>query len=56
MFLVRVKKNTSTAQFLDAQELHYRTTWKANVCIFMQITGGEFLFQRRRKVLFGAAE
>ena len=27
-------KSICTAQFLDAQELHSRSTWKANVCIF----------------------
>ena len=35
MFLVGVRKNIYTAPFLDAQELHYQSTWKANVCILM---------------------
>ena len=29
------KKNIFTAPFLDVQELHSRSNWKANVCIFL---------------------
>ena len=32
--LVGIRENISTRSFLDAKELHYRSTWKANVCIF----------------------
>ena len=34
MLLLCVRKNISTAPFLNAQELHSQGTWKANVCIF----------------------
>ena len=34
-FLVGVRKSICTAPFLGAQELHSRSTWKVNVCIFL---------------------
>ena len=43
--------STSTAPFLGAQELHSRSTLKANVSIFLYISVRKFLFQRRRKLL-----
>ena len=38
MFLVGVRKYICTGPFLDAQELHSRSTWKANVGIFLYIS------------------
>ena len=34
IFLVGVRGNICTAPFLEAQELHFRSTGKANNCIF----------------------
>ena len=51
--LVGVRRNICTAPFLDAQELHSRSTLKANVCIFLYISLRKFLFQRRSKFLSG---
>ena len=45
--------------FLDVRGLHFRSTWKANVWIFLYISEKciyqprKFLFQRHRKLLFG---
>ena len=39
--------------FPDTQELHPRSTWKANFCIFQYISARKLLFQRRRKLLSG---
>ena len=47
------KKNIYTAPFLDAQERHYRSTLKANVCIYLYISLRKFLSQRRIKLLSG---
>ena len=41
------QENNCTAPFPDAQELHSRSTLKANVCISQR----KFLFQRRSKIL-----
>ena len=53
MLLVGVRKNICTAPFLDTQELHSQSTWKANICIFLHISVRKYLFQRRRKLLTG---
>ena len=55
VFLVGVRKNICSAPFLDAQELHSQSNWKVNVCIFLQISVGNFLFQRSRELLSGGA-
>ena len=39
--------------FLEAQELHSRSTFKANVCTFLYISVRNFLFQRSSKILSG---
>ena len=51
MFLLGVRENICTAIFLDAQELHFWSTLKANVCIFLYISVRKFLFQRRSNIL-----
>ena len=38
MFLCGVRRNTCTTPFLNAQELHFCSTLKANVCIFLYIS------------------
>ena len=53
MFLVGARKNICTVSFLGVQELHYRSTGKANICIFLYISVRKYLFQRRRKLLSG---
>ena len=53
MFLFGVGKNIGTKLFPDAQELHSWTNLKANVCIFLYISAGRFLFQIRSKILSG---
>ena len=53
MFLVGVRKSICTAPFLKAKELHFRSTWKASVCIFEYIPVRKFLFQWHRKLLSG---
>ena len=53
MFLFGVRKNICTAFFIDAQEIHYWSILKANVCIFLYISLRNLLFQRRSKVLSG---
>ena len=53
IFLVRVRKSIFTAPFLDAQKLHSRSTWKANVCTFLCISIRKYLFKKCRKLLFG---
>ena len=50
---VGVRKNICTGPFLDVQELHSRSTLKANVCIFLYISVKIFLFQRFSKLLSG---
>ena len=52
-FLFDVRKNFSTAPFIDAQELDSWSTLKGNVCIFLYISVRKFLFQRRSKILSG---
>ena len=47
------KKTFGLHQFLDAQELHSRSTMKANVCVFLYISVRTFLFERLRKLLSG---
>ena len=51
MFLFGVRENICTAIFLDAQELHFWSTLKANACIFLYISVRKFLFQRRSNIL-----
>ena len=53
MFLFGVRKNICTAFFIDAQEIHYWSILKANVCIFLYISLRNLLFQRRSKVFSG---
>ena len=53
MFLVDVRKIACTALFLDIQELHFWSTWKANVCISLYISVRKLLFWRRRRLLSG---
>ena len=40
-------------KFLNAQELHSQSIWKANICIFLYISVIKFLFQIRRNFLSG---
>ena len=47
------QKNICTTPFLNAQELHFWGTLKANVCIFLYISLKNNLFPRRSKVLSG---
>ena len=51
MFLLGVRENICTAIFLDAQELHFWSTLKANVYIFLYISVRKFLFQRCSNIL-----
>ena len=51
MFLVGVRKSICTTLFLKAKEPHFRSTWKASLCIFGYISVRKFLFQWRRKLL-----
>ena len=44
MFLVGVRGNICNALFLDAPELHFRSTGRANICIFLHISVRKFLF------------
>ena len=53
LFLFGFRKDICTAPFLDAQELHFSSTLKANVCIFLYISVRKFLFQRCSKILSG---
>ena len=53
MFLVDVRKNICTAPFLDAQELHSRSTWKANVCTFLYISVRKFFSVRNFSLVGG---
>ena len=46
-------ENICTAPFLEPQELHSRSTWKSNVCIFLEISVGKTFFLRHRKFLLG---
>ena len=48
-----VRWNTCTAPFLCARKLHFQSTWKANVYIFLQFSIRKSLLQRHRKFLFG---
>ena len=50
IFLSCVRKNICTAPFLDAHMLHYWSTLKVNVCIFLYISLTTFLFQNLSKV------
>ena len=51
MFLFGVRENICTAIFLDAQELHFWSTLKANVYIFLYISVRKVLFQRCSNIL-----
>ena len=51
MFLLGIRENICTAPFLDAQELHFWSTLKANVCIYLYISVRNFVFQRRSNIL-----
>ena len=53
MFLLGVRENICTAPFLDAQELHFRSTLKANVSVFLYISVRKFFSQRRSNILSG---
>ena len=53
MFLFGVRKNISTALFLDSQKLHSSSTLETNVCIFLNTSIKKLLFQKRCKVLSG---
>ena len=46
IFLFGVRKNICTAPFLDAQELHSWSIFKANVCIFLCKSARKFFFNR----------
>ena len=50
-FCLVSEKSICTAPFLDSQELHSRSTLKANVCIFLYVSVRTFLFQRHSKIL-----
>ena len=50
MFLLGARENIYTAIFLDAQELHFWSTLKANVYTFLYISARKFLFQRRSNI------
>ena len=52
MFLLGIREDIYTAPFLDAQELHFWSTLKANVCIFLYISVRNFFSQRRSNILF----
>ena len=52
MFLLGVRENICTAPFLDAQELHFWITLKANVCIFLYISARNFFSHWRSNILF----
>ena len=57
MFLCSVRKNVCTTPFLDAQQLHFWSTLKANVCIFLHISPKNFCFRDVvSKVLSGGGE
>ena len=47
------EENICTAPFLDAQELHSWSTWKANAYMFLYISVRKCLFQRRMELLSG---
>ena len=51
-FLANICRN-GAVPFLEAQELHSRSTFKANVFIFLYISVRNFLFQRSSKILSG---
>ena len=51
-FSSKNKNKKHTALFLDAQELHSQSTWKANDWIFLTSVRN-FMFQRRRSFLSG---
>ena len=54
IFLVCVRKSICTAPFLNAQELHSRGTWKANVNNFLKVTlkvFGERYFSYENNIL-----
>ena len=51
MFLLGVRENICTAIFLDAQELHFWSAFKANVCIVLYISVRKFLFQSSSNIL-----
>ena len=51
MFLLGVRENICTAIFLDTQELHFWSTLKANVYIFLYISVRRFLIQKCSNIL-----
>ena len=53
MFLVGLRKNICSAPFLNAQELHSWSMWKANVCVLLEISVQKYLLQRCWKFLSG---
>ena len=52
LILIHVRYDICATPFLDAQEKHSQSTWKANVYILMSISVRRFFFQKRRKLLF----
>ena len=50
------EKNSCTGPFLDAKQLPSQRTWKAKVCVFLSITVGKSLFQRRKNLSSGGGE
>ena len=52
-FFLVSEKNTCTASFLDAQDLHSWRTLKTNLCIFFYISVRKVLFLRHSKTLSG---
>ena len=51
MVLLGARANICTTPFLEAQELHFWSTLKANVCIFLHISVRNFFFQRYSNIL-----
>ena len=47
------RKNICITPFLDAQEPHSRSTWKANICRIIYIPVRKFLLRRCRQLLSG---
>ena len=45
------EKNICIVPFLDAQELHFWSIWKANIYIFLFIFVRNFFFPKRKKLL-----
>ena len=50
MILVGIRKNSYNAPFLEAQELHSRSIWKANVSILVNLHSN--IFQKTIHVIY----